>query len=191
MKKLVTFVLSGFLAFSMCACSTGSDASDNSNSTEQATEQETEKKKESDTQSFSIGEEITIGDWKITVNGIQFLDTIEDDFMVFSPDEGGKFAVISASVTNNGKNASKFLPTVPLDGDISTKLLYSDGYEFISTSLLAASDLHDEVLNPLMSAEGNIVFDMPEAAASDDKELTIKFFQGDAAANTSVSVKLR
>ena len=192
MKKLLAFALSSFLVFSMCACSTGTDSVENSDNTQaSSTEKEEEKSKETKNETFSMGEEITIGDWKIIVNGLEFLDTVEDDFMVFSPENGGKFGVVSVSVTNNGKSANKLLPTVALDGEITAKLLYDDGYEFISTSLLTDFDAHDKVLNPLTSAEGIIAFEVPETVATDDKPLTIEFSVGDVTSKTSVSVKIR
>ena len=116
----------------------------------------------------NIGEVAQLKDWEITVTDIQIVDSISVDYGSFNPnEEGNKFVQIFATVENKGKQAGKFLPSFGYGDDVSAKLLYGDGYEFIATQLLGYSnDLHDSSVNPLSSQSGEIAFEIPETVAS-------------------------
>ena len=117
---------------------------------------------------YSIGETAQLKDWEITVTNAKTVDSISGEYMVFNPnDEGNTFAQIFVTVDNKGKQAGKFLPSFGYGDDVSVKLLYGDGYEFISTQLLGYNnDLHDSSINPLSSQSGEIAFEIPDAVAN-------------------------
>lgn len=126
---------------------------------------------------FSTGSEIALGDWAITVTGMDFAPTIPNgDYMEFTPEEGNQFLVVHISITNNGKESDTFLPSFSINGDVTTRVLYGDGYEFSSTSLLGYDkEMHDSALNPLSSKEGDIAFDVPQTLVDSTDPLFVAF----------------
>lgn len=55
-------------------------------------------------------------------------------------------------------------------------MLYENGYEFSAVNLLGYSkDMYDSTINPLASADGEIVFEIPESVAETTDELLVSF----------------
>ena len=101
------------------------------NPTEAASSEEEEK-------IYNIGEAAQLKDWEITVASMQIVPTVSADYGEFRPDEeGNQYAQIAATVSNKGKQTDKFLPSFGFGDDVSVKLLFGDGYEFM---LQIASD---------------------------------------------------
>lgn len=129
---------------------------------------------------FQIGELSTLGNCDISVIGFEFSERIDGDYSYFEPGEGNQFGVVSVSVTNQGTEADTFLPTVSFGDDVTAKILYDSQYEYSSTQLLVYDeDLHDEFLNPLSSASGVIVFELPDAVVNGSEGLVIQFISGE------------
>ena len=158
--------------------------------------QETEKSSEEEASAqeeetiYNIGEAIALGDWEITVTGMQIVDSVASgEYFEFKPDEeGDKYVQIIATVSNKGKQSDRFLPYLGYGDDVGVKLLYGDGYEFSSTQLIAyEKELHDATINPLSSQEGEIFFEVPETVASSTDEILIRFFSE----ADRVSIKVR
>lgn len=130
-------------------------------------------------QTFKIGETVTTQNWEITVNSIEALSEVKDDFMGFKPDEGNKYVVANVTVKNIGKEADSFLPSFGLNDDISAKLMYED-YEFSGTNLIGHSeDMHDAHINPLSSKTGIMAFSVAADVADKIDELSLVFSEGD------------
>ena len=92
------------------------------------------------------------------------------------------------TVTNNGKETDRFLPSFGYGDDVYVKMLYGDGYEFSAVNLLGYSkDMHDSTINPLTSADGEIAFEVPQSVAEATDELLVSFFSG----NDSVVFQVR
>ena len=213
MKKKTLVVLGLLLSFSIAACGGNSNAANIENnsveleSTEQAPtdemktseimgnsdeiEQESDETESAEAEEviYNIGETAQLKDWEITITDIQIVDSISADYGAFNPnEEGNKFVQVFATVENKGKQADRFLPSFGYGDDVSSKILYGDGYEFTATQLLGyGNDLHDSTVNPLSSQSGEIAFEIPETVASDTEELLISFSSG----NDAVSIKLR
>lgn len=151
-------------------------------STETTTTEETETTtvEETTISTLSLGESGTLVDWEITVTNMDLLDSIANTYGSFNADAGNKFLVVSITVKNNGKTADSFLPSFSFGDDVIAKILYSDGYEFSATQLLAYDkDLHDKTLNPLSSADGEIAFQVPDVVSdSIDEALILHFSSG-------------
>ena len=204
MKKKTLIVLGLLLSFSIAACSGNSNAANIENdsveleSTEQAPtddmktseimansdeiEQESE---ETEEVVYNVGEVAQLKDWEITVTDIQIVDSIAADYGSFNPnEEGNKYVQVFVAVENKGKQADHFLPSFGYGDDVSSKILYGDGYEFTATQLLGYSnDLHDSTVNPLSSQSGEIAFEIPETVASSTDELIISFISGSDVVN--------
>lgn len=203
MKKILALLLVTVLALSFVGCETaGTESSSSSSETSSSSavsetessetessetpsseaEESSESSESEESSAIALGEKGTLGDWEVTVSKVEFLDTIKDgDFLNFTPEEGNKFAVVSVTIANQGKSSDTFLPSVGFGDDISTKLLYADGYEFSSTYLLGYDlDLHDSTLNPLSSKDGIIAFKVPQQVVDDAESPLLIQFDGPA-----------
>ncbi len=128
---------------------------------------------------IAIGDTAALGDWEIVVTNFEFKTEIKDNYGSFSPDEGNQYGVVYVTVTNSGKEAGRFLPFIGLDDDVSTKIMYGDGYEYSPTSLIGHDeDMHDKVLNPLTSASGIIAFALPQAVVDSTEPLVLSMSAG-------------
>lgn len=128
--------------------------------------------------SFSIGDTAEIGNWKISVSNIEFAEKIESSaYTFFAPNtDGNKYLSVSITVENTGKEADTFLSSFSYGDDIVPKLVFGDGYEFSRTNLLGyEQEISDEVINPLSSISGVIVFDVPPTVEESTEPLSLIF----------------
>lgn len=132
------------------------------------------------TNSLTIGDSTSLGDWDILVTDFYYTDKIETSpYTYFHPDAGNQYAVVAARVTNKGRAANRFLPSVSTASDVRTKIYYANEYEYDSSLLLGVDkDLHDSSLNPLTSKDGIIAFSVPDVVANSDDSLSITFSAG-------------
>lgn len=203
MKKLFCCLLSAFtFLYFTCGCTaqttanqSESDAAQSSvkiSSTPEATAPAAEADTAPESQTaevYNMSDTAVLGDWNISVTDAQIVDSIQGDFGSFSPDgDGNKYLQVFVSVSNNGKEAARFLPSVGIGDDVNAKVLYGDGYEFSATGLLGYSnDLHDSSINPLSSKTGEIAFNVPATVADSTDELLIQFTSG----SSMVSFEIR
>lgn len=132
-----------------------------------------------ETSVLAIGDESSLKDWSISVTGFEFTSRIDNGYSYFDSDEGNQFGVVSLSVTNNGTEAANFLPSFGYGDDVIGKIIYNEEYEYSSTQLLGyESDMHDKFLNPLSSASGVIVFEVPEAVVNGSESLIFTLISG-------------
>lgn len=137
---------------------------------------------------YEMDEKVKLNDWSITVTNMKIVASIDSDYMTYSPsDEESKFAKVSVKIKNNGKKAVSFLPSYSFGDDIYAKILYDDGYEFISTSLLGYNkDMHNSSINPLSSEKGIIAFEIPNEVAKSKDELILSFTEGEETINIKI-----
>lgn len=210
MKKKLICLLGLLACLSLTACS--SDSTDRTAETEEvqnnATEnsQENEDPENSDDEQEETGEEqeeivenndtvhivgdnAELGNWNINVTNAQIVESIAGDYGSFSPKaEGSKYVHVFLTITNNGKETDRFLPSFGYGDDVYVKMLYGDGYEFSAVNLLGYSnDMHDSTINPLTSKDGEIAFEIPESVAEATDELLVSFISG----NDSVIFQVR
>lgn len=141
--------------------------------------EEPEEKKEEET-IYNIGDTATLGTWEISVTNMQIVETVEGEYSYFTPkEEGNKFVQVFLTANNVGKQAERFLPMVGMRSDISSKVVFGDGYEFVSTNLIGyTNDIHDSTVNPLSSVTGELVFEVPETVSASEDELQLHFEAG-------------
>nr|DAQ76826.1 MAG TPA: protein of unknown function (DUF4352) [Caudoviricetes sp.] len=184
MKKLavllmVVLLLSGCTS-QKAASSEKQPASSAAQSSESKAEPEESVPEESEPEPESgyleMGTDSVLGDWGINVKSMEIVDSIPNgEYLSFVPEEGNSYLVIAMSATNNGKKAGTFLPSYSIGNQVSSKLLYGDGYEFSATNLLGYDqELHDAYLNPLSSKEGVIAFEVPQAVSSSDDQILLR-----------------
>lgn len=62
---------------------------------------------------LAVGKAGTLGDWSVTVTKVQMKDSVSDNqYMSFKPEEGSKYLLVDVTITNNGKSAATFLPSI-------------------------------------------------------------------------------
>ncbi len=129
---------------------------------------------------YKIGESATLKDWGISVTSMQIVESIAADYGTFSPKESGnRYVQVFVTATNNGKQAESFLPIVGIGDYVRAKVVFGDGYEFVSTNLLGYdNDMHNSTINPLSSRTGEIVFEVPETVYASENELQLHFISG-------------
>lgn len=151
-------------------------------------EESTEAEEEIAPETVAMGQTAPLNNWNITVSNMQILESIDDGYGSFVPEEGNKYLLVTVTAENTGKEADTFLPSFGLNDDVSTKVLYGDGYEFSLTQLLGYSkDLINSTINPLSSKEGDIAFELPNSVADSTEPLIIEFSAG----NNNVDFALR
>lgn len=171
-----------------------SSVAESSIATEESFEEETEepsqKPFEETATELAVGDSAALEDWEISVTAWEVVSEIRDStgFMVFTPEEGNQYIVVSTIVTNNGNTADVFLPSFSMYHDVSAKIYYNHEYEYSATRLLGEkNDLHDSHLNPLTNKSGTIVYDVPPAVTEGTEPLSITFEAG----TDSITFKLR
>lgn len=117
---------------------------------------------------------LSVSNWDIVITGFYFADDISATLLTeYHPDENARFAVVEMSVKNLGKEADIFLPWISYGADADVKLK-CDGYTFSRSELLLSDDnITAETLNPLVSASGFVVFNMPIELTESDAEIEI------------------
>lgn len=192
-KRILVLSLCAATCLSLVACGGGDSSSAGSSgsaqqpessdvSTSSTSESTSTVEVEPDTSEvapLSVGESAELGNWSVSVTGFEFSTRIDNGYGYFEPGEGNQYGVVSASITNNGTEADSFLPSFGFGDDVVSKIIYDGQYEYSSAQLLAYdADLHDEFLNPLSSASGVIVFELPESVVNGSESLTIDFTSG-------------
>lgn len=144
-----------------------------------AAETTTEAETETASAAIPMGEVSTLKDWNITITNMQMLDSVDNGYGSFAPDDGNKYMLVTATIENIGKTAGTFLPSFGMNDDVSVIVLYGDGYEFSLTQLLGyEKDLINSTINPLSSKEGDMAFEVPNSVAESTDPIFLEFKAG-------------
>lgn len=157
--KVLTGILV-FIVFIVVVSASGGDSSSNGSSNS-GSKQELSQKKEKIT--AKIGEQVQSGDLAFTVNGVKEYQSLGNSFT--SKDAQGVFKVVSLKIENVGKE------TKTIDSSM-IKLMDSEGRTFersidgqTAKGLAQGQvDLFLQQVQPGLSVNGEIVFDIPETA---------------------------
>ncbi|HNS64994.1 MAG TPA: DUF4352 domain-containing protein [Candidatus Woesebacteria bacterium] len=157
--KILTGILV-FIVFIVVVSASGGDSSP-SGSSSSGSKQEQSQKQEKIT--AKIGEQVQSGDLAFTVNGVKDYQSLGNSFT--SKDAQGVFKVVSLKIENVGKE------TKTIDSSM-IKLMDSEGRTFersidgqTAKGLSQGQvDLFLQQVQPGLSVNGEIVFDIPETA---------------------------
>ena len=189
-RKIATLILFGAMMMSLAACSNpeGENTTpQGSNEPEVNEPANSPSEAVTENPNLAIGDTAEIGSWSVSVTSFEYSTRIDNGYSYFSPDDGNQYAVVSMTVTNNGTSSATFWPSFSLGDDISGIVVYDGKYEYSSTQLLAYDDdLHDESMNPLTTASGVIVFEVPETVVNGEGTLTITISAGSDSATFSL-----
>lgn len=185
MKKRITLVaLAAVIVVALSSCGGNADTPESPSIENNAVQSELTANPTPSTEdeipAIAIGDSANLGDWKITVNSFEILEEISvSEYSCYTPDDGNKYAVIHATIANEGKEMGSFLPTFSMQDDVRTSIFYDGDYEYSASVLMAYdADLHDSDLNPLSSKDGCIVFEIPNVVVDGEGSLIIVFSKG-------------
>lgn len=200
MKKTIV-LFAACTAFFMAGCST-TDLTQLSDTTTETAAPQTDAAADSQTESAapedstaapeetvaSLGDKITVGEWKITAKKASVQDKIKNGkIQYFKPNKGKSFVVISLSAQNTTEETAEFLPMIVYENKSSSAVLYDkNGEEYKPSQLIAYSkDMTTEKIEPGKTKKGILVFEVPKKTAKSKKNLTLQFkSQGESASYT-------
>lgn len=184
MKRGLILLTAFAMALFITACGSEQKTPAKSLSASSSISTSNSKKDSAKNNNAKLGEELTVGSWKITASSLEFKKAIDsgDGYTQFNPDSSeNQFAVIHLKATNSGKTAADFIPSISQDGDIVASLRYASDYKYVPTALIGLdSNMTDSTMNPLSSKEGVVAFEVPPAVTSGKGSLQLNFTCGNA-----------
>jgi len=150
-RKLLVGLLIGLLIVSLVGCGETTTPEKVDSDT---TSQEAEAQKPKAPETFSVGEQIKMGDLIFTVNSVR--DSKGDDF--FKPEEGHIYKIVDVTLENIGEKSAS----------ISSMLMFSmsdaDGYKYNITIAPGTKGSVDGELQPGRKLRGEVAFEVPKDA---------------------------
>lgn len=175
-KAFAVIAICAVLATALVGCGSVTNGEAESTNTPQAVSSAVQSKSNA---TLNIGSTGVLGDWEITLDKVEFLDSIPNTYGSFSPENGNKYGVVTLTIKNNGKVSSEFLPMVVYGDKISAKIIYDGQYKYSATYLIGHSeDLHNKTLNPLSSATGIVAFDVPTSVVDGTQPKVLRIEAG-------------
>jgi len=132
---------------------------------------EPEKEKEKEKAQLAVGETFELKDWEVTLESFEFNQKVSDKLMSSSADEGNKFLVLNFTLKNNGTSADTLFGMI---GGASLKAIFNEKYEYSKTMTMIDGDLNNEQVQPLASAKGFVVIEMPDAVAEGQEAIFVR-----------------
>jgi hypothetical protein len=107
----------------------------------------------------------------ISVTSFEISDSLPNGWIITSPQEGTVYAIAGIKVYNDGEMSYSFL-----NGARSTATIEYDKKEFQMMIFSSAPDgiLYSERVDPMMSKEGLVVFQIPEQLADKQDKMKLK-----------------
>ena len=165
MKKIITLIC--VLCLSVCLSSCGEDASNKDAS------KETEVK---DTV-LQIGDIASLDDWEVVIEGAEVVQSVEDQFAVFTPEETtDQYLEVSASVKNKGSERRIFSPYIPNEKtDTYLELICKEKYKYTPNTLLGYADALDNVsVDPISTKTGKLHFAFPKELGDSTDDMIVR-----------------
>ncbi|GIP35059.1 DUF4352 domain-containing protein [Paenibacillus sp. J2TS4] len=123
-------------------------------------------------QEFAVGDTFNLKDWEVVVESFEFNQSVTGGMLSSSADEGSKFLVLNLAVTNNASEAQQFIEMI---GGTKIKAIYNDKYEYKISITLIDGDLANERVQPLSTAKGFTVIEMPDKVVEATEGIHVLF----------------
>lgn len=127
--------------------------------------------KVSTTQIYNIGQSVSSGDTKMTLNNIRYTNTIDEKKSVSKAGIGNKFLIIDLSIENMARDENLSYPGsqfIILDSDETIETIYE---EDINASSNLIKYFNGKDISPGVKRQGELAFQVPENA----KGLKLRF----------------
>ena len=128
-----------------------------------------------------VGEAFKLGDWQITVTGLEFAAQIpvgSSGAEFYMADKTNTFAIVSVTVKNIGKTEKQFLPVPPYEDKFM--VLYCADIGMYSRAMCDDVDLSSTTVNPGEEIDGIEVFEVSKKAETADKPIILDITEGSA-----------
>lgn len=183
-KKLVTILMCGIMAFSLVACGSSTEQKSKSNEgtktednqKDSENETKTEEKKEETKEFYAIGEEVKLDNNKLVVNSVEKSAGGEFD----KPQDGNEFVIVNVTISNDGDSEISYNP-YNFEMQNSQGQIKDQAFTTVNTD----TALHDGKLAAGGTVSGTIAFEQPVG----DTNLVLKY-KADMFNNKEIKVKL-
>lgn len=132
---------------------------------------------------FQAEEPVSIGGWEITYHDCEIVESFEEGSFIYTASEVGCQIVRARfTITNVGSKQNTFLPIVyTIAEDPLVRLTDSshENYYEVSDGLTLKSNLMSETLNPGVSMDGELFFQLPDEVAQGTEPVYIVISLGD------------
>lgn len=187
-KKWWVWLLAAVVAASIASGGEEETATETTAQPKEETKTEETKKKEEAPKTAAIGETATVAEVGFTVNGIEELTEIKQEFGDPVTTDG-KFIIAEVSIKNGKKEAltidSSFFKIKTADGVEYEPA--TDGEVIMAMSMNGEDDFFLQQVNPGMSKTGKVVFEVP---AEVDLTKTVLHCQTGFFGTESIEIKL-
>ena len=123
---------------------------------------------------------LSIDNWDITYKGYEVQDYIKTGIITgFEPVDGSSYLVVNLAVKNIDTKIHTFLPSLYFGAVLDVKIIYNE-YEYTHSTLIGyEEDLTNEEINPLITVNGILAFEIPESITESKDPLILRFFIDD------------
>ncbi len=132
---------------------------------------------------FQAEEPVSMGGWEITYHDCEIVESFEEGSFIYTASEAGCQIVRARfTITNIGSKQNTFLPIVyTIAEDPLVRLTDSshENYYEVSDGLTLKSNLMSETLNPGVSMDGELFFQLPDEVAQGTEPVYIVISLGD------------
>jgi hypothetical protein len=125
------------------------------------------------TASFKVGESVKLGDWAVTVNGVQNPFTSSNAFD--EPKAGKKFVAVDISAQNNGDKSQT------VSSLLCFSLVDSTGQKYDQALVVGAPAAPNGDIAPGETTRGTIVYEVPENATGLQEKFKCSLFSSGSA----------
>lgn len=124
---------------------------------------------------LEIGQPVILEDWEVTVNAYELVDSISDNYLLFTPQDAGQYLKAKVTITNKGNESLRLLPMI---ADTSKDLYFvvqNQQEELIQpVNLLSYREgLFSKTVEPGETISGFIPFEIPDDLIVNDDDLSL------------------
>lgn len=187
MKKIIVLTLALLLSFSFYSC--GENSADGDENVSDNSSAQTEAKPKEKEKAYAIGDTVLLDDWEFSIESVEVVQSVEDEFLTFTPDEDTN-QFLAASISMKNTNSEKKLfnpPIVQKSVDAYATLICNEKYEYDPTMLMGyEEDLNNVTVNPLSTKTGKLHFSYPKELGNATDDMVIRFTSGGKTANITL-----
>lgn len=130
-----------------------------------------------DYQYFQAEDPVFMGGWEITYHDCEIVESFEEgSFIYTASEEGCQIVRARFTITNIGSKQNTFLPmvyTIAEDPLVQLTDSSHENYYEVADGLILKSNLVSETLNPGVSMDGELFFQLPDEVAQGTEQVYI------------------
>jgi len=126
---------------------------------------------------LAVGDSLTLENWELTVDEVEFRDELRSGLMVFSPDgEDRAFAYVSVTITNRTEERRMMFPSLlQTPRQLVASLRYDDGGRILQVQVRGYGRAAlDRAINANATIEAPLIFQVNAAMAESTQPLQLE-----------------